>query len=172
MSLSFERPAMASRLAIVLIFGVFFATAGIRAQAAGGPPATVDFWRPGDAGERMNIRGRVTGIDGEPVAGARISIRQADGNGTYREQYSGVVLSNEQGNYQFGSAVPGNYTGQRHVHINVYHDAYRFLNTEIHFKDDPNLVSEADPRAVFLEEGSVNGEKMMFGRFDITLVPR
>ncbi len=141
------------------------------AQSSGEQPQKVDFWLPGDAGQRMDIRGRVTSLDGTPVAGATIYIRQADADGIYHSQYSGSVTSNQRGNYQFGSVVPGNYTGERHVHINVDHDDYRYLDTEILFKDDPNLVDGSDPRAVFLEEGEVDGEKMMFGRFDITLVP-
>ena len=45
-----------------------------------GKPRLVDFWRPGDSGQRMNIRGRVTSIDGTPLAGIPISIRQANGD--------------------------------------------------------------------------------------------
>ena len=141
------------------------------AQSSDESTQMVDFWSPGDAGQRMNIRGRVTSLDGTPVAGATIYIRQADGDGVYHSQYSGTVTSNQRGNYEFGSVVPGNYTGERHIHVNVDHDDYQYLNTEILFKDDPNLVDGSDPRAVFLEEGEVDGEKMMFGRFDITLVP-
>ncbi len=141
------------------------------AQNPAAQTETVDFWLPGDAGQRMNISGRVTSLDGTPVVGATIYIRQADGDGIYHSQYSGNVASNQRGIYQFGSVVPGNYTGERHVHISVDHDDYQYLVTEILFKDDPNLVDGSDPRAVFLEEGEVDGEKMMFGRFDITLVP-
>ena len=141
------------------------------AQSSGESSTKVDFWQPGDAGQRMDIRGQVTSLDGTPIAGAIISIRQADGDGIYHSQYSGSVISNQRGNYQFGSVVPGNYTGERHVHVFVEHEDYRYLDTEILFKDDPNLVDGSDPRAVFLEEGNVNGEKMMFGRFDIVLLP-
>lgn len=135
------------------------------------PDAKVDFWQPGDPGQRMDIRGQVTSLDGTPIAGASIHIRQADANGMYHSQYSGVVVSNERGIYQFGSVVPGAFCEERHVDIYVEHLDYQFLSTEILFKDDPNLADGTDPRAVFLEESNVNEETMKFGRFDITLVP-
>ena len=82
-------------------------------------PKLVDLWRPGDAGQRMNIRGRVTNLDGTPLAGIPISIRQANGDGDYTQRYSTTLLSDEKGRYQFGSVVPGNYYGVKHVHIGV-----------------------------------------------------
>lgn len=135
-------------------------------------PKLLDLWRPGDAGQRMNILGRVTSLDGTPLPGIAISIRQADGNGDYTEQYSTTLRTDEKGRYQFGSVVPGNYTGVRHVHIGVYQDGYQYFDTRILFKGDPNLdgLSETE-RAIFLEESTVNGETIFFGRFDIVLVP-
>jgi len=132
----------------------------------------VDLWRPGDAGQRMNIRGRVTSIDGTPLAGIPIRIRQADGHGDYSEQYRTTLFSDEKGRYQFGSVVPGNYIGARHVHLEVYVDDYEYYDTSILFKGDPGLDEHyGDGKAIFLEESSVNGETILFGRFDIVLVP-
>lgn len=132
----------------------------------------VDLWQPGDAGQRMNIRGRVTTIDGTPVAGIPINIRQADGNGDYTDNYRATLLSDDKGRFQFGSVVPGNYTGARHVHITVYTDGYEYYDTSILFKGDPNLEHHyEDGQAIFLEESTVNGKTIMFGRFDIQLIP-
>ena len=50
-----------------------------------GKPRLIDFWQPGDNGQRMNIRGRVTSLDGTPLAGIPISIRQANGDGEYTD---------------------------------------------------------------------------------------
>ncbi len=145
------------------------ATGGVEAD---GKPKLVDFWRPGDAGQRMNIRGRVTSLDGTPLAGIPISIRQANGDGDYTQRYRTTLLSDAKGRYQFGSVVPGNYYGVKHVHIEVYHDGYEYFDTEILFKGDPNLDGYTDAeQAIFLEESTVNGETILFGRFDIVLVP-
>lgn len=132
----------------------------------------VDMWRPGDPGQRMNIRGRVTSIDGTPLAGIPIRVRQADGNGDYSENYRAVLLSDDKGRYQFGSVVPENYSGARHVHLEVYIDEYEYYDTSILFKGDPNLEQHYDDgQAIFLEESTVNGETILFGRFDIMLTP-
>ena len=145
-------------------------TAG--SDEAGSKPKLVDLWQPGDAGQRMNIRGRVTDLDGTPLAGIPISIRQANGDGDYTQRYSTTLLSDEKGRYQFGSVVPGNYYGVKHVHIGVYHEGYQYFDTEILFKGDPNLDGYSDAeQAIFLEESTVNGETILFGRFDIVLVP-
>jgi len=133
----------------------------------------VDFWQPGDAGQRMNIRGRVTSLDGTPLSGVGIDIRQSDGNGDYSERYSATLRTDAKGRYQYGSVIPGNYIGLRHVHVSAYHEGYQYFDSRILFKGDPNLDGLSDAKdAIFLEESTVNKETIHFGRFDIVLVPR
>lgn len=163
----------------LLQFNPVLASGLILAQAESGSADSVqqksklvDMWRPGDPGQRMNIRGRVTSIDGTPLAGIPIRVRQADGNGDYSENYQAVLLSDDKGRYQFGSVVPDNYSGARHVHLEVYIDEYEYYDTSILFKGDPNLEQHyGDGQAIFLEESTVNGETILFGRFDIMLTP-
>jgi len=171
--------AVTMAIAGLLASGPINAAALIVAQADGSAPGSdnksrlIDLWRPGDAGQRMNIRGRVTSIDGTPLGGISISIRQADGNGDYTDNYRATLVSDAQGRYQFGTVVPGNYSGARHVHVSVYQDGYQYFSTSILFKDDPNLDTHYEGgTAIFLEESTVNGETIMFGRFDIELTPQ
>ena len=169
-----SRPARAG--AALLIAGLMLAAGPVSAQSAGTGDSKkaqlVDFWQAGDYGQRMNIRGRVTGLDGTPLPGVQISIRQADGHGDYTEQYRGVLTTDDKGRYQFGSVVPGNYTGARHVHVTVYEEGWQYFDTSILFKDDPNQETHyQNGTAIFLEESTVNGETIMFGRFDIVLTP-
>jgi len=140
---------------------------------AGKKSKLIDLWQPGDPGQRMNIRGRVTSIDGTPLGGIRISLRQADGQGDYTENYRTTIETDARGLYQFGSVVPGNYMGARHVHLTVYQEGFEYFDTSILFKDDPNLQEHyGDGTAVFLEESTVKGETILFGRFDIVLTPQ
>ena len=163
----------------LLISNAVFGSGLVLAQSDAATPGSadenraklIDMWQPGDPGERMNIRGRVTTIDRVPVAGARIFIRQADGEGDYTERYSTVLESDEKGRYQFGSVVPGNYYGVRHVHITVNSEGYGYFDSEILFKGDPNLDESMEQQAIFLEESNVKGETILFGRFDIVLNP-
>ena len=131
--------------------------------ANGDDGQVVSLWRPGDPGDRMVIRGRVTNLDGTPLA---------DGTGTYTERYSTVLVTDARGVYQFASVVPGQYLGVKHVHVSISHDGYRWYDSRILFKGDPNLDESTAPDAIFLEEASVDGETIRYGRFDITLTPR
>src|SRR5210317_704000 len=77
-----------------LLIGALICSAGPVAASSDNPPAPakqkaklVDLWKPGDSGERMNIRGRVTSLDGTPLAGIKVEIRQPDGDGLWTEQY-------------------------------------------------------------------------------------
>lgn len=175
-----SRLARLSAIVSLLIFNLVFGSSVATAQAdtssttgsADKKPKLVNLWQPGDAGERMNIRGRVTSIDGSPLSGIPISIRQADASGDYLDRYQTVLKTDQKGRYQFGSVVPGNYIGVRHVHIGVYHEGYQYYDSQILFKGDPNLDGSSNAaNAVFLEESTVNGETILFGRFDIVLTP-
>lgn len=132
----------------------------------------IDLWQPGDPGDRMNIRGRVTTLDGTPLPGIFISVRQANGEGDYTENYRTTLETDDKGRFQFGSVVPGNYYGAKHVHLEVYQNGFEYFDTSILFKGDPNLDEHYEEgTAIFLEESTVNGETILFGRFDIVLTP-
>ena len=143
----------------------------VSAESHSARPKMVDLWQPGDIGQRMRIRGRVMSLDGRPVPDVAIGIRHADSDGLDWSYHQGVVITNEKGVYQFGSVIPGNSHRLSHVHVTVDHDGFEYLETEFYFKHDPK-ADEGDPNAIFLESGTVKGETMMFGRFDITLIPR
>lgn len=163
----------------LLQFNPVLASGLILAQAESGTGDSVqqksrlvDMWRPGDPGQRMNIRGRVTSLDGTPLGGVRISLRQANGEGEYTENYQTTLETDAKGRYQFGSVVPGNYYGAKHVHLTVYQDGFGYFNSSILFKGDPNLDEHYESgTAIFLEESTVKGETILFGRFDIVLTP-
>jgi protocatechuate 3,4-dioxygenase beta subunit len=134
----------------------------------------VDLWQPGDAGQRMNIRGRVTGLDGKPLAGIAVEIRQPDGDGNWTEQYRTTLTTDARGRYQFGSVRPaGRYCGEPHVEVTVYQDGWEFYDDKLVF--DEVMTAESyyfgDGTQVFLEESTVNGETILFGRYDIVLSP-
>jgi protocatechuate 3,4-dioxygenase beta subunit len=141
------------------------------AEPASGKPKMVDLWSPGDSGQRMRIRGRVTSLDGSPVPNVRIFFRHADSEGIDFSYHQGVVTANDEGVYQFGSVIPGNSHRLSHVHVYVNHDDYQYLDTEFYFRQDPK-ADEDHPNSIFLEEGTLDGETMMYGRFDILLIPR
>ena len=134
----------------------------------------IDLWKPGDSGERMNIRGRVTNLDGTPLAGIAIEIRQPDGDGHWTEQYRTTLTTDDRGRYQFGSVVPvSNYCGDPHVEVVVYQNGWEYFDDKIVFEDNTSAdrVYFGDGTSVFLEESDVKGETIKYGRFDIVLSP-
>lgn len=156
----------------VIASDLVIAQADTSASAEEKKSKLIDLWQPGDPGQRMNIRGRVTSIDGTPLGGVQISLRQANGDGDYTENYRATLETDAKGRYQFGSVVPGNYFGAKHVHVTVYQDGFEYFDTSILFKGDPNLDEHYENgTAIFLEESTVKGETIMFGRFDIVLTP-
>ncbi len=157
-------------IALAAAVAVTCPVAGVFAQS-GGDKQVLDLWRPGDAGQRLRIRGRVVGDAGEPIEGAQISLWQADGNGSYQaERYRANFASGKDGVYGFGSVLPGQYYGLKHIHMVVRHAGYQDLETRILFKGDPYLDQGFDAsRAIVLEEASVNGETVLLGEFNITL---
>jgi len=156
----------------VIASDLTIAQADTSASEANKKSKLVDLWQPGDPGERMNIRGRVTSIDGTPLGGIHISLRQANGEGDYTENYRTSLETDAKGRFQFGSVVPGNYMGAKHVHLTVYQDGFEYFDTSILFKGDPNLGEHYEEgTAIFLEESTVKGETILFGRFDIVLTP-
>jgi len=131
----------------------------------------LELWSPGDSGQRMRIRGRVTAPDGKPIPNVHIRFRHADSAGLDRSYHQGELETNDRGVYQFGSVIPGNNHRLSHVHVYINHPDFQYVETEFYFKDDPKANPD-DPNAIFLEEGNADGEKMMYGRWDIVLKPR
>ncbi|MDH3217924.1 MAG: carboxypeptidase regulatory-like domain-containing protein [Gammaproteobacteria bacterium] len=172
------RITLSMAIVSLLIIPPVFAADSVVAQAETSAPEPekkaklVDLWQPGDSGQRMNIRGRVTSLDGTPLPGIRISIRQANGDGDYTDRYRTTLTTDAKGLYQFGSVVPNNYSGARHVHVTVYEDGWQYFDMSILFEGDPNLEYHyQDGKPIFLEESTVKGETILFGRFDIVLTP-
>jgi protocatechuate 3,4-dioxygenase beta subunit len=136
------------------------------------PPTTLNLWRQGDPGQPVRISGWVRATNGEPVPGATVYIRQADGTGNYTPAYQGTLRTDKDGRYRLSTVVPGQYYGVKHIHIGAVHDGYEYFETEIFFKGDPNLDPQSDSTfAIHLEEATVNDKTVLFGRFDMTLRP-
>ncbi|MBX2878472.1 MAG: carboxypeptidase regulatory-like domain-containing protein [Granulosicoccus sp.] len=160
-----------ARFFTLILFGLMLCTASTAQdnQATKEKPKMLELWKPGDTGQRMRIRGRVTDTSGKPLPNVKIRFRHADSNGINRSYHQGELTTNDRGVYQFGSVIPGNSHRLSHVHVYISHPGYEYLDTEFYFKDDPKADPD-DPNSIFLEESNSNGEKIMYGRWDITLI--
>jgi protocatechuate 3,4-dioxygenase beta subunit len=122
-------------------------------------------------GEPCLVTGRVTGSDGEPLAGALIDVWQANADGFYDVQQPGVqpernlrglFTADEEGRFWFRTIVPRYYpipddgpvgrllaaTGRHpnrpaHVHFLVTAPGHRPVTTHLFVDDSPYLDSDA-----------------------------
>ena len=142
-------------------------------HSAAAPRANGDWVANGPERERaepMLVRGRVTDLEGKPIAGATIDIWQADDTGHYDVQdpqqelgnLRGLFTTNEFGEYWFRSVVPCSYSvptdgpmgdlliaiGRHpmrpaHIHYRVEAEGFRPVTTHVFVAGDPYLDSDA-----------------------------
>ncbi|HZR95046.1 MAG TPA: intradiol ring-cleavage dioxygenase [Gaiellaceae bacterium] len=145
------------------VFGPFFVEGAPRFRNG-------DDLANGAPGEACLVSGRVRSIDGQPIAGARVDVWQADEDGMYDVQYDGTVVargrghlySDAAGEFWFRTIRPTAYpiptdgpvgrlleaagrTAMRpaHIHFRVQADGYRTLTTHVFAAGDPYLDSDA-----------------------------
>jgi hydroxyquinol 1,2-dioxygenase len=124
----------------------------------------------GQSGEPCLIEGTIRSADGEPIAGARIEVWQADDDGFYDVQYSGLdepqgrghLHSADDGRYWFWSVKPEAYpipadgpvgelleaTGRgpmrpAHVHFMITAPGFRRVTTHVFADGDEHLDTDA-----------------------------
>jgi catechol 1,2-dioxygenase len=133
-------------------------------------PATATLpMRPGEKGTPLIFTGRVTDLDGRPVAGAELDIWQADDDGYYsgfaphipEGNLRGIIVAGEDGRFEIRTIQPAPYqiptdgpTGKligaagwhpwrpAHLHLLVRAPGYRQITTQLYFAGGPWLDSD------------------------------
>lgn len=115
-------------------------------------------------GEVILVRGRVTDVEGRPLADARVDIWHANHWGRYAHpadsnparldphfQGIGITRTDGQGRYGFRTIKPGAYRlgpddeapyRARHIHFKVTHDAADDVTTQMYFEGDPLIEGD------------------------------
>lgn len=142
-------------------------------------------------GETIEIRGRVLNEYGDPVAGARLIVWQANRFGRYTHPNDlsaapieadfighAEIRAGEDGGYRFTTVMPGVYPGARgrlrppHIHFEVQGQFERLI-TQMYFPDEPlnaadrALMSASDPDLLIAK--AVAGADQRVFNFDIVL---
>lgn len=120
-------------------------------------------------GDVILVRGRVTDLEGRPLAGVRVDIWQANHWGRYVHpedpntapldphfQGIGIAHTDDEGRYGFRTIKPAPYPlgalgdsgwRARHIHFKIADDSGRELTTQMYFEGDPLLGGDLAIRA-------------------------
>ena len=117
---------------------------------------SVDGSSVGATGEVIHVAGRILGIDGTPLEGARVELWQANAAGRYHHpldsssrdvdagfQGFGHTMTTADGAYRFKTIRPGLYPGRtRHLHFAVLAPDGRELVTQMYFAGEPGNAKD------------------------------
>jgi catechol 1,2-dioxygenase len=163
-----------------------------------GAPFQTKLLGPDESGQRLIVAGTVYSSDCRTrLPNTLIEVWQANdvglydtdkpGNFTERNAFRlrGMMLTDQQGNYEFETIVPGRYpippnlpglekyaglTRPAHIHFRVSESLHVPLTTQLYFRDDPFIAK--DPwagRKPSLAIGLKQEGKFLRGAFDIAL---
>ena len=138
-----------------------------------GAPFVKNLWEPGQSGERLQLRGRVLNAVGAPVADAVVELWHTDALGDY-PPLRASILTRQNGSFGITTVLPGHNQGYRarHIHFVITHPTHRQLITRIFFKGDENIEEAPFPElAVFLEEGYIDGQPVLYADVEFVLIP-
>ncbi len=113
-------------------------------------------------GVMSNVYGRIVGVDGQPLAGAKVEIWQCDANTRYHDardtnpaepddnfQGYGFTSSDADGRYRFRTIKPVPYPGRTpHIHFRVTGRGALELTTQMYVRGFPGNESDRIFRAL------------------------
>lgn len=103
-------------------------------------PERASLIEEGMSGTVLVVSGRVLRTDCQPLANAIVDFWHADPAGAYDNEgflFRGHQFTDEQGNYQLETIMPGLYPGRtRHIHVRVQGQDTDLLTTQLYFPDD------------------------------------
>lgn len=104
-------------------------------------PERTNLREEGMGGTPLLVRGRVLGVNCEPIAGALLDFWHADDAGIYDNvgfRLCGHQFTDTEGNYRLETILPGLYPGRtRHIHVKVQGPDTALLTTQLYFPGEP-----------------------------------
>ena len=137
-----------------------------------GAPMRSNLLEPGDKPELV-LSGRVLNETGKPIPGAVVNVWSSDAVGNYDMlgyKYTGYVLTDEDGRYEFTTIIPGCYFPReaKHIHVKVQ-GVSSPITTQLYIEGEPGNEDDAyySPDLLVRCTPDANGTKR--GTFDFVL---
>jgi protocatechuate 3,4-dioxygenase beta subunit len=131
-------------------------------------PERASLLEPGVTGTRLVVSGQVLDTTGAPLSRAMLDFWHANDAGEYDNvgyTLRGHQFTNESGEYQLETILPGIYTGRtRHIHVKVQPANQSVLTTQLYFPGEPANARDGifDGRLLMDVRDAADGKEASF----------
>lgn len=137
-----------------------------------GAPMRSVLLEPGDRPELV-LRGRVLNERGAPIPGALVQIWSSDAQGNYDMvgyRYTGYVLTDGEGRYEFTTIIPGCYQPRhaKHLHVKVQGNS-RPMTTQLYIEGEPGNEEDDFYSPELVVRCEIDGDGTKRGSFDFVI---
>jgi len=137
-----------------------------------GAPMRSNLLEPGDKPEIV-LSGRVLNEKGKPIAGAVVNIWSSDAVGNYDmvgHKYTGYVITDANGRYEFTTIIPGCYQPRdaKHIHVKVQ-GVSSPITTQLYIGGEPGNEDDAYYSPALLVHCTTDEKGTKHGTFDFVI---
>jgi protocatechuate 3,4-dioxygenase beta subunit len=137
-----------------------------------GAPQRSNLLEPGDKPEFV-LSGRVLNELGTPIPNAVVNLWSSDAAGNYDMvgyRYTGYVISDSDGKYEFTTIIPGCYEPRnaKHLHVKVQGDSQP-ITTQLYIDGEPGNQEDAYYSPELLVEVTTDEAGIKHGTFDFVI---
>ncbi len=137
-----------------------------------GAPERSNLLEPGDKPELV-LSGRVLNEKGTPIPGAVVNIWSSDAVGNYDMigyKYTGYVVTDEHGRYEFTTIIPGCYEPRnaKHIHVKVQGNS-RPITSQLYIEGEPGNEQDDYYSSELLVRCMVDDNGTKHGTYDFVI---
>lgn len=137
-----------------------------------GAPMRSNLLEPGDKPELV-LSGRVLSVNGKPIPNAVVNIWSSDAAGNYDMlgyKYTGYVITDAEGRYEFTTIIPGCYQPRdaKHIHFKVQ-GVSSPVTSQLYIEGEPGNEEDAFYSPDLLVRCTLDANGTKHGTFDIVI---
>jgi protocatechuate 3,4-dioxygenase beta subunit len=137
-----------------------------------GAPFRTVLLEEGDKPEII-VAGRVLNEKGTPIPNALINVWMSDHDGNYDMvgyRYHGIVVTDDEGKYEFTSIIPGCYEPRdaKHIHVKIQANSSP-ITTQLYIEGEPGTENDAFYSDEMLVRCKIDEQGVKHGTFDFVI---